>query len=538
MIIVGTTRRYEFIMSVNAAGFAPIPRISFSRIAFHVKNTPPFRNILCAWLLVGLFFFTPGAGTHPGNRQAPVDPGVQNQSSGTLQDFGVVSVTEGWVLAGNRLYRTNTNGLDWQDLTPALPPDAAIYAAQFRDASTGWLLWSHTGTDANLVLQLTRTSDQGRNWKDSIIQTFKPDDPNAAIENASIDWLDEQTGWVSVKRQTGSNFSAGTLFQTIDGGQTWTTLDLPIGEPVHFVDSQVGWVAGGPAGDDLFKTQDAGKTWNRQPVPGGSATAQRNTIIPPVFDSPGNGLLPVITQMGDESQFKIFSTRDGGRSWISITSIPLDSQPGMLPLSWLDAHGLVASIPNSDRIIRMIDGDIEIIHNRDGRSAGIVDLKMRTSNLGWAMWQTGGCTKQAVGAAAFDISCNSSTQLIETRDGGVTWERIPIPDSVSGMLTQTSQIDSTVRLQAGAAGPGKTILFAGQGFDQCEITTLPNLQTWWNSSPYQSVNLYIGGISRGCSNSALTADYVNRMRQQGWAFIPTWVGPQAPCTDYSHTFTI
>src|SRR5690606_24513606 len=51
-------------------------------------------------------------------------------------------------------------------------------------------------------------------------------------------------------------------------------------------------------------------------------------------------------------------------------------------------------------------------------------------------------------------------------------------------------------------------------------------------SPYQAVNLYIGGSNRACQNSALTASFVRQARQLGWQFIPTWVGPQAPCTWY------
>ena len=78
----------------------------------------------------------------------------------------------------------------------------------------------------------------------------------------------------------------------------------------------------------------------------------------------------------------------------------------------------------------------------------------------------------------------------------------------------------------------------GQGFDICEIPTLSKLQTWWNYSPYTSVNLYIGGISRACSNFALTAEYVSQMRAQGWSFIPTWVGPQAPCYQLIRTVLV
>jgi hypothetical protein len=58
---------------------------------------------------------------------------------------------------------------------------------------------------------------------------------------------------------------------------------------------------------------------------------------------------------------------------------------------------------------------------------------------------------------------------------------------------------------------------------------LDQLQTWIASSPYDAVNLYIGGSCRACSNTGLTAEFLTQASQQGWRFIPTWVGPQSAC---------
>jgi regulation of enolase protein 1 (concanavalin A-like superfamily) len=80
-------------------------------------------------------------------------------------------------------------------------------------------------------------------------------------------------------------------------------------------------------------------------------------------------------------------------------------------------------------------------------------------------------------------------------------------------------------------------LFTGQGFDKCEIPTLSQLQIWITNSPYKVVNLYIGGSRRSCANSALTSSYVTQLSQQGWKFIPTWVGPQCRYGDISSDLT-
>jgi hypothetical protein len=69
----------------------------------------------------------------------------------------------------------------------------------------------------------------------------------------------------------------------------------------------------------------------------------------------------------------------------------------------------------------------------------------------------------------------------------------------------------------------------GQGFDKCEIASIAQLAQWIVQSPYSAVNLYIGGGARACSNRALSSEFLALLSQLGWRFIPTWVGPQAPC---------
>jgi photosystem II stability/assembly factor-like uncharacterized protein len=78
-----------------------------------------------------------------------------------------------------------------------------------------------------------------------------------------------------------------------------------------------------------------------------------------------------------------------------------------------------------------------------------------------------------------------------------------------------------------------------QAFDTCYRPTLDQMQTWWNASPYYVYNLYLGGVSNAaCHPETLTADWIAAARSQGWEFIPTWVGPQAPCTTFRNRFSM
>lgn len=495
-----------------------------------------FSKTLYGILALGLSLCMIGANNPPAWRASL--PGNQaSPAAGDFRDFGPLSATTGWVLTGNQLQFTTNNGVTWSNITPALSTSATILAVRFLDSQAGWVLWSDSQPNGNLLFQISHTSNQGKTWNNFAVQSLAPDDPDANIESASMFWLDSITGWVALKRQTGSNFSSGVLFRTADGGLTWQRLAVPIGGPVYFVTSTVGWLAGGPAGDQLFKTEDAGSTWQPQTRPAHQSGFQRVSILLPVFDSPENGLLASITLNEQDFQLELYSTGDGGQSWRSISDIPLGSQVGGLPLSLLDGRDLIGSLPNSNRVIQMVNGMVQAGINRDGNSAGIVDLKMLTTDFGWAKWNLADCTTQPVTGGSSTVTCSTTTRLIETQDGGSTWNAMALPSGAAGSLSQNLGTNSTSFVQAQAAGQSKTLLQVGQGFDRCTIPTLAQLQTWWNYSPYKSVNIYIGGTLRACPNPQLTATYIGQMRAQGWTFIPTWVGPQPPCTTFNDRFS-
>lgn len=70
-------------------------------------------------------------------------------------------------------------------------------------------------------------------------------------------------------------------------------------------------------------------------------------------------------------------------------------------------------------------------------------------------------------------------------------------------------------------------------FDACAAPSLAVMDTWWHQSPYEAVGIYIGGSSKACAQPNLTASWVTTVTKQGWNLVATWVGPQAPCTDFS-----
>jgi hypothetical protein len=349
-------------------------------------------------------------------------------------------------------------------------------------------------------------------------------------EKAEMGWFDAQRGWISVKQATGSNFSVGTFFVTSNGGNTWSRAPLPVADHIDFSDPQVGWAVGGAAPGQIFKTHDGGITWQSVLLENISADTVVTAYMP--YWSDGQGLL-VATQLDSEISLNMYVLDASSSTWLNTGRIRLDTDPGVIGLSILDPRNFVAAIPGTSTIVRMADGELTILENRDGLSVSIVELDMLSLEIGWGKSVDAGCVASLAryGQVGF-ISCSSSARLLLTTDGGATWQHLNLPASQSGAASADTLDTFTTELNS-LSSAGNAQVLIGQGFDKCEIPTLSQLQAWAGNSPYQAVNLYIGGSNRTCRNTALTASFLLQAHQQGWKFIPTWVGPQAPCTGYA-----
>ncbi|MGW1781877.1 glycoside hydrolase domain-containing protein [Streptomyces sp. NPDC002143] len=75
--------------------------------------------------------------------------------------------------------------------------------------------------------------------------------------------------------------------------------------------------------------------------------------------------------------------------------------------------------------------------------------------------------------------------------------------------------------------PATATNFTGKGFDACAAPSAAAMSAWQASSPYSAVGIYIGGSQRACSQPNLTASWVQQQADDGWRFIPIYVGTQA-----------
>ena len=434
--------------------------------------------------------------------------------------FQAVSPGQGWLRFGGNLFWTSNDGLSWQDITPPLGGDETIQAVHFADPSLGWALLGR-----GVTYTLAVTTDGGASWQRQSLDLPGLGDSLGPPAAAFMGWRNASHGWLVFKLATGSSFSLGLLFVTDDGGLTWQARTIPLGEPATFASDGVGWTAGGPAGDALFRTLDGGLTWEAQQPAGTSAH-----YLLPRFDDESNGLLPVLAAEGATVRADFYATGDGGQSWTLVGSfaLPADTPPETdPPLAILGAGSLVLSMPNSNGIVRAGGGQFELIANQDGESAALTQLSMSAPDTGWGLAQSGSCATQPDGG----LTCSRETRLLGTIDGGVHWAPIRLPLSGETSIAESFALsDKLGSAETVSSMDADTQPYTGQGFDKCGLPSLSNMQTWWNSSPYNGFNLYIGGSMYACRYTSLpTASYVSTVSAQGWRFFPTWVGPQAPC---------
>jgi photosystem II stability/assembly factor-like uncharacterized protein len=104
--------------------------------------------------------------------------------------------------------------------------------------------------------------------------------------------------------------------------------------------------------------------------------------------------------------------------------------------------------------------------------------------------------------------------------------------------TRSSRPSFYLPLIGKAPPPGQTSPYVGvlqgQGFDSCHLPEISEMQTWWTESPYSFYAIYLGGISLYSECMIANASWIQAVHQQGWSFVPTWVGLQAPCYGYKH----
>lgn len=480
------------------------------------------RVILVLGLLSALFF--PSAA-----------PAQQAHISSSARNIQLLTPEVGWTFLGNGLFWTTDGGGHWKNISPPAERSKHIASVFFLDTYTGWaLIAARNDSSGEPTFELASTTDAGADW--SVQPVVIPEHRGTSLgTDGWIDFVDSSHGWVNLEAAGSTNFNPGMMLETEDGGARWTVVQGPqVWGAIRFITAEDGWLAGGPGDEHLYVTHNGSKTWQevrlKPPAQVGGAIVPAYDL--PVFEDDRHGFLQVIYSgpEGVASQLLIYSTADGGKTWEpdTILSVLTGSSVGVpAPTAITDSAAILAVGPSPAGVSVVsvpLTGP-----GSPGRTislVGGVQISFANSEDGWVLTQSG---------------------LLSTTDGGASWTNVTPWGRRAGPAASVNQPVSAAAV-SGVAAPAQSVNPAAGaggsvhrsvhlGFDMCQATTVAAMQTWWTYSPYYDANIYIGGDTRSCLQPNLSSAWVTQVSGQGWGLIPTWSGPQAPCTTFSNTFS-
>lgn len=362
---------------------------------------------------------------------------------GQLVSIDMINDTQGWALVKGGVLRTADGGEHWAAVTPpGLANNPWDVESEFYDADHAWLA---VRNDDEKSLVVFHTADGGRTWGKSAV----PRGSNSLVYGGRLDFIDPERGWLLIEPEHGMSSRPGELYRTTDGGEHWSEVaksvatapapenGLPFSGPFSFCNALTGWIGGrqGAAFDPdhpLYMTEDGGRTWRPRdlPLPSGLPDGKLDVNTPPEFFPAGgqDGVLPVVFvpdshKVSDYATI-FYTTGDGGRTWQERSSLP-----GTGPASFLtaknwwawreepDAAGLAA--PVRGKLYRTTDGgenwtvlepagDLARALEKGER---VRQLDFVTEKMGWLLLAT---------------ADGRGTELLQTTDGGATWQLVPI----------------------------------------------------------------------------------------------------------------
>jgi photosystem II stability/assembly factor-like uncharacterized protein len=315
----------------------------------------------------------------------------------------------GWGVTETEVVSTNDGGVTWYNVTPPGLTDVGYSVfTDFLDASHAWVQivdpnnYPYGGT-------LYRTSDGGLSW-----EAFE-----TPFSAGDMEFVDEKDGWMMADLGVGAGSMAIAIFQTTDGGATWTrtyTNDpniesagdtLPLGGikvtmiPLDMNSAWVGGVIYSSGSTYLFRTDDGGKTWSQvtMMLPA-IAQSSELTIEQVKFLSPMQGFLAIrLTSTTQETI--IFTTSNGGETW--------DPAPANLPNSGVleipSAQEMIFYYSNQFYVTKDAAQTFEVIDPNIAFGESLTDMSFANVSTGWVI----------------TTSPTNQRTLYKTEDGGQTW---------------------------------------------------------------------------------------------------------------------
>jgi photosystem II stability/assembly factor-like uncharacterized protein len=348
-------------------------------------------------------------------------------------ESGMAIVRLGDTPAPNGLFLTHNGGRAWSPVgfpsAPASPtpiaspePTAASVttsanAIAYFDSDHGLLAESRGSDGGSSAGVIWRTTDGGKTWMMAA---------QVPVAFTSLAVVGAGEAWAGVNCGQEVSPCAGSVWASTDAGTTWQQVSTTAVESLTFADHTHGWaIQSGPApgpgvGDlliQLLVTTDGGRTWTPTPNPCASGIGWP---VAAAFPDASHGWVGCTLNGASTNAKGVMATEDGGKTWTVRSA---------------------ARIPGEGASVGTIDfGDymIGLAMRPDGKGIwwGGRGVTERTLD--------GGATWSETAAGSFDVRIPSSASLgddrhwfvvlwdgdlgsqvlVETRDGGETWNRL------------------------------------------------------------------------------------------------------------------
>ncbi|MEI8202221.1 MAG: T9SS type A sorting domain-containing protein [Bacteroidota bacterium] len=160
------------------------------------------------------------------------------------QSFGFAIGAKGTIL------KTNNSGISWTNI--GINCNMMLFDLFFLNSDTLWVVGGETTSTIPIAPKgiILKSSNGGINW--TIDSTF-----NAAI--SSIFFIDKDTGYIAA-----NNGSTAIIRKTLNGGNSWDTVDISSGfnwyfSNIQFTSAKTGYINGF---SEILKTNNYGLTWD------------------------------------------------------------------------------------------------------------------------------------------------------------------------------------------------------------------------------------------------------------------------------------
>lgn len=324
------------------------------------------------------------------------------------------------------VWRTGDGGAHWQEYHMFVVPTGVrdvglgswvVVSTYFLDSQRGWALLDALYMCSGCMVQdnsalVYQTTDGGAHWSKS-----------ASLEYRAGRWL----GIKFATRTTGLVWTTGPLYVTHDGGNSWSTVTLPVpGNPV-FPEYVLPEPATFLSDNKALIAIDVAKQVKVPCLDASGHNEPSAANVPPYCQNP-NYVLEAVARY-------VYASDDSGLTWVRSPQIPVrgqlpfeDPQPR---IEFIDPHHWL--VVTSDGVMESMDGGATWSATRTIPTlAGwyVSEGQFLDANRGWVT-----VSDTAIGPYITAQKANlfpvpwPKFAMLDTSDGGVTWHNVSLPQA-------------------------------------------------------------------------------------------------------------